>query len=150
MLAYSWQRNMSKVALMVSKVSSLPLEVLHVEIQESIKKLSPQLTSVQLTNTVTYHGTRYSAGMILPYGSTGGLPDFVEIIQMLILENNLFFIVKKLNAWYQDHLRSFLLESCREVDLVPHHNLPDVYPLAAYNFAGKRMVTLKRYIYCPF
>lgn len=150
MTAYNCQRDMAKPALIVSKVSSLPLEVLHVDIQESIKKLSPQLTSVQLSNTVTYHGTRYSAGMILPYGSTGGLPDFVEIIQMLILESSLYFIVKKLHAWYQEHLRSFLLESSREVSLVHNHSLQDVYPLAAYNLGGKRIVTLKRYICCTF
>lgn len=145
-MAYNWQRNMAKPSLIISKVSSLPMEVLHVEIQEAIKKVFPQLLSVQLSNTVTYHGTRYSAGMILPYGSTGGLPDFVEIIQIMTLENGLYFIGKKLNAWYQEHLRSFLLESCGEVILVHQHSLPDVYPLTAYILAGKRVVTLKRSI----
>lgn len=149
-MAYNWQRNMAKPSLIISKVSSLPLEVLHVEIQETIKKVFPQLLSVQLSNTVTYHRTRYSAGMILPYGSTGGLPDFVEIVQMLTLENSLYFIVKKLNAWYLEHLRSFLLESCGEVTLVHQHSLPDVCPITAYSLAGKRMVTLKRYICCTF
>lgn len=86
--------------------------------------------------------------MILPYGSTGGLPDFVEIIQMLILENSLYFIVKKLNAWYLEHLRSFLLETCKEVNIVHHPSLQDIYPLVAYRLAGKRVVTLKRYICC--
>lgn len=150
MMAYSWQQNIAKPALVISKVSPLPLELLHVDIQESVKKLFPQLTIVHLSNTVTYHGTRYSAGMILPYGSTGGLPDFVEIIQMLILENSLYFIVKKLNAWYLEHLRSFLLETCKEVKLVHHLSLQDVYPLAAYRLAGMRVVTLKRYICCTF
>ena len=51
MMAYNWQRNMAKPALVISKVSSLPLEVLHIDIQESVKKLFPQLTSVQLSNT---------------------------------------------------------------------------------------------------
>lgn len=48
MMAYNWQRNMAKPALVTSKVSSLPLEILHVDIPESVKKLFPQLTSVQL------------------------------------------------------------------------------------------------------
>lgn len=150
MMAYNWQRNLAKLALVTSKVSSLPLEVLHVDIQESVKKLFPQLTSVQLSNTVTYHGTRYSAGMMLAYGSTAELPDFVEIIQMLILESDLYFIVKKLNAWYLEHLRSFLLETCKEVSLVHHNSLQDVYPLAAYRLDGMRVVTLKCYICCIF
>lgn len=148
MMAYNWQRNMTKPALVISKVSSLPLEVLHVDMKESVKKLFPQLTSVQLSNTVTYHGTRYSAGMILMYGSTGGNPDFVEIIQILILESSLYLIVKKLNAWYLEHLRSFLLETCKEVNLVHHISLQDIYPLEAYRLAGMRVVTLKHYICC--
>lgn len=69
---------------------------------------------------------------------------------MLILESSLYFIVKKLNAWYQEHLRSFLLESCRDIILVHQHSLSDVYPLTAYNVGGKCMVTLKRYICWTF
>lgn len=88
--------------------------------------------------------------MILTYGSTGGLPDFVEIIQMFILESSLYFIVKKLNAWYLEHLRSFLLETCKEVNLVHHLSLQDVHPPAAYRLTGMHVVTLKRYICCTF
>lgn len=46
MMAYNWQINMAKPALVISKVSSLPLEVLHGDIQESVKILFLQLTSV--------------------------------------------------------------------------------------------------------
>lgn len=83
--------------------------------------------------------------MVLQEGS-----HFVEIVQMLILESSLYFIVKKLNAWYLEHLRSFVLESCREVNVVHRDSLLSVYPLTAYSLAGKRVVTLKRYICCRF
>lgn len=148
MMAFHWQKHGSMSPLNVSRVSSVPLEVLDDRIQESVKELFPQLTSIQLSNAVTYYGTRYSAGMIIPYGSTGGLPDFVEIIQIVILENNLYFIVRKLSAWYLEHFRSFLLESSRELILVHQHSLQDYYPLASYIVEGKRMVTLKRHICC--
>lgn len=148
-MAYNWQRRWAKPSLIITKVSSLPLELLHFEIQASIRKLFPELLSVQLSNAVTYHGTKYSAGMILPYGFTGGLPDFVEIVHMLILENSLYFFVKKLNTWYQEHL-SFLLESCWDIILVHQHSLSNVYPLTAYSVGGKSMVTLKRYISWTF
>ncbi|KAJ4927571.1 hypothetical protein JOQ06_015296 [Pogonophryne albipinna] len=52
----------------------------------------------KLANTITYYGTRYTVGMILCYGSTGGLTDFVEIIQIAILDNCVHFIVKLLAA----------------------------------------------------
>lgn len=144
-MAYNWQRSWAKPSLIITKVLSLPLEI-----QASIRKLFPELLSEQLSNTVTYHGTKYSAGVILPYGFTGGLPDFVEIGHMLILENSLYFIVKKLNTWYQEHLKSFLLESCRDIILVHQHSLSDVNPLTAYSVGGKSMVTLKRYISWTF
>lgn len=38
--------------------------------------------------------------MILAHGSLAGLPEFVEIIQMIVVKDNLLFIVRKLSAWY--------------------------------------------------
>ncbi|KAL7845995.1 hypothetical protein AOLI_G00241870 [Acnodon oligacanthus] len=57
----------------------MPIDVLHSDIQEALRETSPLLSSVQLANTITYYGTKYTVGMILSYGSTGGLPDFVEL-----------------------------------------------------------------------
>lgn len=71
--------------------------------------------------------------MILSYGSTGGLPDFAEIIQIAILDNCVHFIVKLLAAWYEEHLRSFQLEGTGKME----QKLGDVYPLAAYSVGGK-------------
>ena len=79
MMAYNSQANASKPTIYVTKVSSLPLELLDMEIQKSFKEVYPTQTSVNLANVVIHHGTKYAAGMVLPYGSTGGLPDFVEI-----------------------------------------------------------------------
>lgn len=41
-----------------------------------------------------FFGTNYCTGMMLAYGSTGGLPDFAEILHMMIDQGHLFFIVK--------------------------------------------------------
>ncbi|KAL7845989.1 hypothetical protein AOLI_G00241810 [Acnodon oligacanthus] len=57
----------------------MPIDVLHSDIQEVLRETSPLLSSVQLANTITYYGTKYTVGMILSYGSTGGLPDIVEL-----------------------------------------------------------------------
>lgn len=87
--------------------------------------------------------------MILGHGSTGGLPDFVELIQIAVVNGKVGFIVKCLNAWYIEHLGSYELENTRSVKVTEPSELSDVFPMAAYNVAGKRIVTLKCNIYIP-
>lgn len=135
-----------KPALCISKISNVPLDVLHKDIKEAILQKHPSQTCAQLTNCVFSHGTKYAVGMILVYGSTAGLPDFIEIIQIVILQETLSFIVKAKNAWYIEHLRSFQLEDTGKVLLVEKKELADVYPLVSYSVQGKRMITLKRHI----
>lgn len=146
MMAYYLHADALKPALCVSKVTSIQLALLHVEIQESFKEAYPTQTTVELTNVVSFHGTKYAVGMILPYGSTGGLPDFVEISQIVIVGSDLNFIVKLLNSWYYEHFRGFVLEHTGKITLLQIKQLSDTYPLAAYCVGGKRMVTLKRHI----
>lgn len=98
--------------------------------------------------TVCCSGTTYSTGMILAHSSTGGLPDFVELIQIVVVHGKVSFIVKCLNAWYTEHFRRYELENTRSVKVTEPHDLSDIFPLAAYTVAGKPMVTLKRYHLC--
>lgn len=118
------------------------------QIQETLRKALPTITGVQLSHAVSYCGVKYSVGMVLSYGSIGGLPDFVEIVQILILENHIKFIVKTLSAWCNEHMRSIELEHSHNMIVVEQQELGDIYPLVAYNLEGKRMVTLKRHISC--
>ncbi len=148
MMAYHLQTDGGKQALSVAKISEVPLNVLHPDIQETLKETSPLLSTVLLAKTVTCYGTRYNVGMILSYGSTGRLPDFAEIIQIAILDNCVHFIVKLLAAWYEEHLRSFQLEDTGKMALWEQQKLGHVYPLAAYSVGRKRLVTLKRHICC--
>lgn len=150
MMSYHMHTNVGKPALCVTNVSIMPLDVLHPDIQKAVREKSPLLSSVQLANTITYHGTKYTVGMILSYGSSGGLPDFAEIVQIAILDNCAHFIVKLLAAWYEEHLRSFQLEDSGKITLLDQLSLSDVYPLAAYSVSGKRLVTLKRHNCCAF
>lgn len=83
--------------------------------------------------------------MILSYGSTGGLPDFAEIVQIAILDNSVTFFVKLLAVWYEEHLGSFQLEDTGKLCIVEQQKLNDVYPLVPF---GKRWVTLKRHVCC--
>lgn len=150
MMAYHSQANASKPATCVTKITSLPLEILDLEIQQSFKEVYPTQTTVKLTSAVIHHGTKYAAGMVLPNGSTGGLPDFVEISQIVIEDSSLSFIVKLLNSWYDEHFRAFILDNSGKLTLLQHSELSDAYPLAGYFVGGKRMVTLKHHIFVNF
>lgn len=127
MMAYHMHASPEKTSLNVSKVSNMPLELLHVEVQQAIKRTSPNQTSVPLSTSVSYCGITYKVGMMLPNGCTGGLPDCVQIMQIVILGNS--FIVKTFDAWYDEHLRCFYLQSSGEVRLVEHQSLIDRIPL---------------------
>lgn len=72
--------------------------------------------------------------MILIYGSLGGLPEFCEILQMVILQDKLIFIVKRLSGWYIEHYRAYDLKTSpgKEVELLEPQDLHDSYPLADY------------------
>lgn len=87
--------------------------------------------------------------MILAHGSLAGLPEFVEIIQMIVVKDNLLFIVRKLSAWYWEHFRAYELKlrPTKELELVDQNQLADPYPLADYTIGGMRLITLKRYIH---
>lgn len=80
MIAYHLHdSNIQRLVISVSKTSTVPLEVVNENIQEFVSQKFPEETVVHLTKQAEFQGTSYSIGMILVYGSTSGLPDFVEI-----------------------------------------------------------------------
>lgn len=89
-----------KSPLEVANVSSLPIDVLKEDIAFALKQRHPELDGVCLAKNATYSGLNHRNGMILAHGSLAGLPEFVEIIQMIVVKDNLLFIVRKLSAWY--------------------------------------------------
>lgn len=136
-------------SLQVTKLSELDLTVLREDIKAAVEAKYPGKSCVHLANTVSYSGTRYATGMILANGSTSGLPDFGELIQIVVVDGKPGFIVECLDAWYIEHLGSYELENTQTIAVLEPAQLSDIFPLAAYTIAGKRMVTLKRYIYLP-
>lgn len=50
------------------------------------------------------------------------------------------------SGWYCEHIRSFKVEPTGETEVLQHSELKDTYPLAAYNTADGRMVSLKHFI----
>ena len=87
--------------------------------------------------------------MVVAHGSLAGLPEFCEIVQMIVLQETLFFIVKKLNAWYLEHYRAYdlVVSATKELRLVGVQELTHPYPLAHYMVRGRCIISLKRYIH---
>ncbi|XP_058480957.1 uncharacterized protein LOC131456550 [Solea solea] len=148
MMAYYLESNTTKKSsLTVSAVSTVSVDILHQDVQKVLKLKYPDITHVQLTKTASVHGVTYRGGMIVACGSTCGLPDFAEVVQMVVVEGSLSFIVKEFGAWYREHFRAFELCPTSQVSLIQLGALVDQYPLADYWIAGYRMVTLKRFIH---
>jgi hypothetical protein len=87
--------------------------------------------------------------MVIAHGELSGLPEFGEIIQIIVLQDKPLFTVRRLDAWYTEHYRGYILipSSTKTIELLEHHNLTDPYPLVQYAFGGRRMVIPKRYIH---
>lgn len=147
MIAYNLHDdNIQKPTLSVSRMTQVAVDVLKDSIKESFTKKFPGVVVVNMTNKVNILGTDYNIGMLLPFGSTGGLPDFGEILQIIIVHDTPVFVLKLLSGWYYEHLRSFKVESTGQLEVLQHSELKDSYPLAAYNTAHGRMVSLKHFI----
>ncbi len=148
MIAYHISALHLKTDLEVHHVSVLPEDVMNKEVVSSLRQKNPKINDVHLAKSATIKGISYRIGMLIPYGSTGGLPDFAEILQICIVESSLSFVVRVLCAWYREHFRAYELTTSpnREVALVDLEILADAYPLCAYSVGVKRMVTLKRHI----
>lgn len=134
----------------VADVSTLPLDVINEDIAQAVKQKYPHMDTVDLTKHVSYSGFNYRIGMVVAHGSLAGLPEFSEIVHMIVLQETLIFIVKKLDAWYLEHYRSYALvmsTTTTQLRLVGAHELTDPYPLVHYMVGGRRLISLNRYIH---
>lgn len=132
----------------VTRIATVPISVLHEDIANAMNQKYPSISAVNLAQTVSSDGIKYTKGMIIVHGTLSGLPNFAEIVQICVLKDGIALIAKKIGSWYNEHYRSFELESpSRDVTLIELGELADRYPLSDYKVGGVRMVTLKRYIH---
>lgn len=139
-----------KKSVSVTRTSQVSLHVLNETIKDFLLCKYPNVTMVHVSIKVTFSGTSYAPGMLLCHGSTAGLPDFAEVSQIILVLDSIFFVVKLLNAWYNEHLRSYELDYTGNIQVIEPKELLDFYPLAMYTVAGRRVVTLKHHITIPF
>lgn len=141
-----------ETSLEVTNVSTVPLDCLKQEIAQTIEKNFPGTTEVHLSKCVSSKGVHFRKGMIVAHGSTSGLPDFGEILQICVVQERLCFMVRRLSGWYREHFRAFELSvyPTRETVLIELGELADDYPLPDYFVGPLRLVTLKRYVHIRF
>ncbi|GAA6072962.1 uncharacterized protein LOC118803580, partial [Tachysurus ichikawai] len=72
--------------------------------------------------------------MFLSVGHTSGLPDFGEIVKMIIVNNKVSFILKLFKAWYIEHLQSYELTSncTSDLQVVEPQELNGYHPVYPY------------------
>lgn len=104
----------------------------------------PHQDSVSLSKMIHLHGAHYKEGMILSAGQHSGLPEFPEIVTILVNVEEVTFICKRLSSWYIEHLRFYKLAECAHAELLilDLDLLTDYHPLAEYPVVGKLMVFL--------
>ena len=110
MVAYNQHDSSVVTPLQATTLSTVTVSVLRQDIQEALEAKFPGETFVQIANSVCYRGTKYTSGMILANGATGGLPDFGELIQIVVVKGIVGFIVKCLSAWSVEHLEAMCLK----------------------------------------
>lgn len=148
MMAYHLESTtIDSSSLTVSAVSTVSVDIMHQEVQKALRLKYPDITHIQLTKNASVNGVSSREGMIVVHGAADGLPEFAEVIQMVVVESSLNFIVKELGAWYREHFRAFELCPTSQVSFIELGSLVDHYPLADYIIGGRRMVILKRFIH---
>lgn len=101
----------------------MDVTALREDIRKALEVKFPSEMHIQIANKVWYCGTKHAVGMILANGSTGGVTDFGEWIQIIVLKGAVLFIVKSLMAWSIEHLRSFILEKTSTVKVLEPREL---------------------------
>lgn len=139
----------SKPSLEVTDVSTLSLDVINQDIALAVKEKHRHMDTVNLAKNVSYNGCNYRTGMVVAHGSLAGLPEFCEIVHMMVLQETLIFIIKKLDAWHLEHYRAYdlVISTNKQLQLVGIQEMTDPYPLTHYMVGGRHIISLKRYIH---
>ena len=117
------------------------------EYQQAIKLVMPNAHEASLVPYATINGTKYSAGMFVVTGFLSGLPEFSEIVDVVLVSGKIFLVVVDNSSWYSEHIRGYFVESTGKLRLTEPSSLHDYYPLSAYKYNHRVCVMLKHFIY---
>lgn len=138
-----------KPALQANKVKSIMISSLPGNIQDILHQRCGLQNTVLSAVSVNIDGMNYAADMVVSVGSCGGLPEFRQIKQVLVINADIVFLCKSMIAWYHEHLRAYeLTQSSTGLVASQLTEFNDVFPLLAYQVRGTLFVSLKHYILC--
>ena len=134
-----------KPAVEVERATYSSVENLSTLVKQAIQHKFSHLTTVSLATTAFIHGTKYVKGMFVSFGSTSGLPDFCQILYIVVVDSKAFFILQPFSTWYLDHFRCFEVCSTDDLQLVVVEpaELNHYAPLSAYLLQGRHLVSPK-------
>lgn len=105
-------------------------------------------SNVYGTKQETIQDTAFVVGLFVCTGSSAVLPVNKEIGNILLIESDVFFILKDYETWYIEHLRSYqLIENISKSHTVKAlSQLTDQIPLIAYKVSSKLILSSKHFI----
>lgn len=132
----------------VKGASNVSVDMLASSVKQVMKKKFTTLRSVSLATTAYIHGTQYTTGMFVSFGSTSGLPDFCKIVHVLLVCNKPFFVLESFSAWYVEHLRCYELckRNTAQLMVAEPEELNHYIPLSAYTVRGRLLVSPKAFL----
>lgn len=126
-----------KPALQANKVKSIMISSLPENIQDILHQRCGLQNTVLSAVSFNIDGMNYAAVMVVSVGSCGGLTEFRQINQVLVINADIVFLCKPMIAWYHEHFRAYeLTKSSTGLVASQLTELNDVYPLSAYRVRG--------------
>lgn len=97
-------------------------------------------------STASVYGTKYSVGMVVVTGAVSGLPEFSQILNIIVMSDKLYFVAEGRLSWFCDHIHGYIIETTGQVQIIELSSLLDYYPLVPYKYGKHTCVMLKHFI----
>lgn len=75
--------------------------------QNWLNQRNNQLNTVLVASSVCIDGIKYSADMVISVGTCAGLPDFRQIVKIVVINTDIAFVCRLMTSWYDEHLRVY-------------------------------------------
>ncbi|KAK2848117.1 hypothetical protein Q7C36_009799 [Tachysurus vachellii] len=139
-----------KPSVEMNKVKSVIVASFPENVKNCLYLMNNYQNTVLVAASVCIDGIKYSANMVISFGSCSGLPDFKQIAKIVVINTDIIFVSRLMTSWYNEHLRAYELCSSHlsTFSVTQLSELNDVFPISLYRVGDKQLVTLKRHILC--
>lgn len=137
-----------KPTLEVGHLAVFPIESLDQCLKVAIQTKYLGIDSVSVATKVFIYGTEYKKGMFISKGHTGCLPDFSQIVKIVLVYNKAVFVVQPYSAWFLEHMRCYELvrNPAAALQLVETQEMNGHHPLSGYTVGGRLCVVPRTFL----